>query len=331
MAIFIAKVNGGSTTFATSDQTQRNYEASGLASTDTEDTVKAALYTQHSIAKNSLLAVGSALKCQSIQVTIKDGGLADINVSFAIPPTGGSFNDKTDPLNQPLQVQLQPFYLSERTEQDIMGNTMVNGADFPFESGQEIRITGWRLTITKNFATFNWQAWQDWQGVVNDAPVTINLKTNSMVAPADCLKLDSVCPTTGWNKDSVAIPVAFTYEYLKVRCNGTVVDAPWDYRLSNKSKLGWYTKSGGGFDKGPFCNAENKVLSEPVLIDEYGLPIDSSVKVYTKTGAVSAVAFGSAPTGAIAENTGYGVFLRYQKLERKSFSAMAWFGATPTW
>jgi len=157
VSIYIAKLpdTGGNYIVNGQDSKQENYEASGLSSSDTVDSVKAALYSQFGITKNSVCSGDSTQRCQNISVAIKPGGLAAISVSYAVPPSGG-FQDRTNPLTQPAVVSLQPFYISDKTEQDALGNTLVSGAGVPFENPQELRITGWRLTIKKNYAAFDW-------------------------------------------------------------------------------------------------------------------------------------------------------------------------------
>jgi hypothetical protein len=231
----------------------------------------------------------------------------------------------TTPVSGDEKLTRKPRFLwrsgnvTEPVDIDADDVPILNSAGQPF--GNELyRTFGTRfLTITRWFTDYDVQMAVEYENAANSDTVTLP-KTGGLTVDPGQMLCHTIEPTHEYDEDTDLVQVAFSFELR--RGNVQDADGRWDgfkFRVADRGYGGWYDDS--GLKPGNFINAQGERVSEPVLLDGTGKPIDAGFKVEgNKTPA-------SYQTLAdyLVEDTGTAVFLKYYKTRFLPFSALGIF------
>jgi hypothetical protein len=211
-------------------------------------------------------------------------GLYSVTIDYSIP-TGGdsSSGGGGDPLAAVARIRWGRASLSEPTDIDIHGNKIRNAAGDGFTPKLSRTFTSRTFTIVKNLATYPFDLAGQFEEKVNADYWTV--ANSTVVFPQYSVKCLSIMPDGEYTADATYVAVAFSFE---VRLTGG--RNPFQPRAVNQGRNGWYsdtsvspavTKYGAITRKdssGVFIQ-----VSEDVLLDSTGKPIDSTLTVEGKS------------------------------------------------
>ena len=255
----------------------RVYEISQCAD---EFTARAALANlSPAITVNCAHPLNKTLVCTSLEFRETGFNFFTADAAWTIP-NGGDATASDDPLSQPLEIDWEPALYSEASEIDAENDPMVNMAGDPFPALPMDRKTVC-LVVKK------WQPYYDvvqattYMGAINSDQFTIDDAGNQqIVVPAGECRCESIKPEGPYTLHAKFAKVIYRFSFRpnNTASSGVAEDA-WDIRLVNQGYQGWYTDPAtnkparGAF----YLNGER--VTEPVLLDATGVPIQAGVKV----------------------------------------------------
>ena len=219
----------------------------------------------------------------------------------------------------------------ESTDVDAKDRPIVNAAGQPFQSDFTRPYNGRILTARRLEANYRSGVAEDFENSVNMNQVSV--ARVGTFAPGR-LKLLSYEPQEEYLSTGTD-PVMCRYSF-EVRA-GFVQDSDdyWDgfkFRIRNEGFMGWYQPDGDGDPElGDFVTASGERMSEPVLLDKDGLPLDPTIKVMSTKGATNdPIAWPDGPLDddLIEESASGVVFLKYYRCKVLNFGPLGLFGRT---
>jgi hypothetical protein len=193
----------------------------------------------------------------AIQTLTADPGIAlrKVTAQFAI----GTGTDQA--LNEPPTFNPQPAMISAPVDDDFDGNPLVNAAGFPI-TGLTDDFPALQIDVSLNMPFFDTAGALAAMYCTNTGPKTV---------PA----IGSIDTGQGYIKSiRPAQPFKLGAQYVRVLYSIFAQKDGWKKRVPNKGTRGWYTGADGNNYSGPFCDIKGKVITEPVLLDNAGLPLD---------------------------------------------------------
>lgn len=245
-----------------------------------------------------------------------------------VPGGGGD-----DPLARPIRWLWRSAPRTESMDIDAQDRPIVNAAGQPFQSDFPRTFNG-RILIARRWeVNYRSGVAEDFENTVNLSQITIPRVGTFAKGRLSLLSYEPEEEYTSASTDPV--PCIYTFEVRAGLKQDT--DEIWDgfkFRIRNEGFMGWYqpTDEEGEADGDPvlgdFVTAEGEPVSEPVLLDAAGMPIDETIKVMSTRGATEdPVEWPDGPLDQnIIEETDSGVvFLKYRRCKVINYAPLGLF------
>jgi hypothetical protein len=182
-----------------------------------------------------------------------------------------------NPLDEPPEIEIQYGQLGGPADTDLDNNPILNSAGDPIHGGVFDVVRTVILCVRKNLPFFNVQMGIQYTNAVNSDPFVINGAGGVDPGQAIC---HFIKPARPYTASSPYIPVDYQFEFAPLA-------NPWDFHPTDQGRNGWYSQSGTP-TKGMFCYKSGDPVSEDVLLDGMGQPIDPAIRVRDAAGGAQA-------------------------------------------
>lgn len=244
------------------------------------------------------------LKCDRVTPSAVGPTTYEVVATYSIPEdgdrhtgTGAGIATNNDVLLEPPTINFSTVEETVAIEEDVDGNPIVNSAGNPFESPPTKVITYKEMVVTRNESFFNLAQSNEFERKVNNAPV--RLWGFGLIAAGKMICL-SILPENDITPEATIIRVQYRFQ---IKFEGA---APHQLRLLD---LGYNSliDVDGTTKQVPIRDANKVVIQSPVLLNGSGAPYSPSQYNIGGTPA------NETPDGAITDDTGTAVFLRYDR------------------
>jgi hypothetical protein len=198
-------------------------------------------------------------------------------------------------LDRPTRWRWLPGLSAETIDKDIHGNVIGNSAGTPFEPKATREFPTLILEAYRYYSTFDMAIALRFIGRVNSN--AFNISQFGRVEPGQvrCLML---APTQDFQEvadgEQPPVEVCCRFEIRNNAVSAVTKDPSFMLRVLDKGRSGWYLDSNSVRTQGDFstkdaATGDYVAVSEDVLLDGIGTPIDKAIKVGTgKTANVKA-------------------------------------------
>jgi hypothetical protein len=241
--------------------------------------------------------------------------LFKVTLGYAIPPDASKFPDKSNPLADPPRFMWDPGNISEPIDRDIYGNPILNSAGDAFSRDASSDFGTLFLRVTRNQPFYDVKLHLLYQNRLNSDAFVIPLA--GTVGPGQC-RCVHIKPKGEYTLGAQYVAVETLFELRA----GTGQDPDGIYDGFSIRLLDNGTRS---FDvnqkKGELFDTQRTRVSQPVLLDGAGKPLDaSSFTVYGTDQPHANPA--KLPDGVFTEKTDSAVFLKYRRFKPLPFSPL---------
>lgn len=212
-------------------------------------------------------------------------GLRDVVCTFELPvtDTGGGTppgGPNPDPLQEPPRILWGRQTIIQPSDVDGEGRSIRNAAGDLYEPKLPRTIISRTFTITKNMPVYPLPLADSHEETVNSDPVQVVAPGGSLTFEPHSLKCLSLTPAGEYFANAEFVPVAVTIERrIAKNAQGQAI-FPFREAAVNRGRYGFYSPGQGQTAKrGPITDADGNELTEDVLLDDTGKPIDTTLKV----------------------------------------------------
>lgn len=228
-----------------------------------------------------------------------------------------------EPIDEPPTIFWEPGTDYETIYRDVYGNPIVNGAGFPFEP-QQGPITSLFLTVERNESSFDPAVSLGYMNHINEDSFEIDCGNGIKrgVEPGQCY-CHFIGPTSPYNLTATYLRIRYRFE---LRDYFPGIESPqrsaFQLLLRNQGRQGWYYDTENEvYLPGNFTSTDpEKIISDDILLDEVGNPLDSRYKV---EGQAADSPYTTAPAGADAVESDSGAwYFIYDRIPTRPFSGL---------
>lgn len=225
-----------------------------------------------------------------------------------------------DPLFAPPTFENDVGNFTDFCEYDIDGNAKTNSVGDPFDPTPTREFTVEFLKVTKWLTLAQLAAAKAFQDTVNSDTINIPIFPDP-IRPGE-LNCLLVKPVEAIDATMSKAQCVFLFRYRKGRFE--MSNGIWDSWQSRYLDTGLMGFDGDG-EKDLFYTHKGQLPSHPLLLDGNGVPLDPP-NPNIKVGLEGTPTANPDPTpGEIDDTGGFGVFIVYQDLEAKDYSALGIF------
>lgn len=239
---------------------------------------------------------GSAFRVKDRDASNDGGPLTwSVDVLYAIPANGQFTPPIDNPVARAALVSWGRGFRQVPVDRDATGKLIRNSAgdffdplpvrDFPVET----------LTIKRFEPFYDRTKARKYVNKVNSNSFIVG---DTEVLPFEC-KCTNIGPTSEYEVNAATIEIAYEFEIilgLRAPDKPNESGNPFDFHRTDAGRRGWFTKDSKTI-KGYFCTAETvggvlqliSILTEPVLLDGTGRPLDTTIKVADRDDSTAKV------------------------------------------
>jgi hypothetical protein len=208
----------------------------------------------------------SALLCSAIRLIEQLGPYYHrFGAIFGIPPNGKwVIQNSDDAISLTPQVEFSRSIKSVPVDKDRLGIPYINSAGDPFSPNSESPRTTRYMSVER---------YDVYENSVNSDVLTLGPLTfqpNQVLC--HCIE-----PVGKFPLDSSKLLIRYEFEFDRSNPH------PFQNRLIDKGRNGWYSGSGGS-KRGQICYSNGDPVSDDVLLDSTGKPVDTTLKVLNSAG-----------------------------------------------
>lgn len=253
------------------------------------------------------------LKCTTLELTRNRGPFMWLATAqfeqVQVSQGGGS----EDPLQRPTRIRWRKGNITRHIERDWNGKPIINSTKQPFSQPSSDVTNTLFLTVTR---------WEPYFAVGQSLQYENRLNQNNMslagvgsVGKGQMLCTQIIAPDEFDSSVNGLAGSALRIEYNWELRGGSGFMGPDGYhdgfsdRKLDQGTRGFYDDS--GLKMGPFCTSgsDPRILSDPVLLNGQGKPLDNLVKVLGEDGTAKTPVQVGVPDGAALDVTPDGVFV----------------------
>ena len=216
-----------------------------------------------------------------------EGGPTTWRVSFSYTRKDGSTGGGgggSEMLDRPTRWRWLPGLSAETIDKDIHGNVIGNSAGTPFEPKATREFPTLILEAYRYYSTFDMAIALRFIGRVNSN--AFNISQFGRVEPGQvrCLML---APTQDFQEvpdgEQPPVELCHRFEIRNLAVSGEAKDPSFKLRVLDKGRSGWWddngTKTRGDFSTKDTETGDYVAVSEDVLLDGQGRPIDQAIRI----------------------------------------------------
>lgn len=214
----------------------------------------------------------SPLACLGSRVVAQLGPFTWIVSSrYEVPPEGQFVDIPEDPLEQPIEVEINTAFLSVPVDTDLDGRPIVNTAGDPFEPPSR-RVAYKQVNIYRNEAVYDSAKAEAFENTTNLTAVTL---LGFLHCRPKHLIMNSYEPVGRVRMNARYVPVKYSFDLIQTRTLGLY---PWEHPFLNVGSNGWRTESSKKV-LGPFVTQPGgtgtsvQIFTQPVRLNGDGQPI----------------------------------------------------------
>jgi hypothetical protein len=214
-----------------------------------------------------------------------------IYVDYSVPSFGGGHTDITTP-----RIAWSRTVNSEPTDFDVNGNKIRNAAGDGFTPKLTRNFVTRTFTIFKYFTEYDVGIADRFEETVNAADWTVPFTT--ITYKKQTVKCVSIMPTQEYALGAPNIELAFTFERRARNRFTTAADKikPFQPAVLNQGRRGWYDDN-GVTKPGDIVDPSGKRVTEDVLLDSLGQPLNSAYQILGEDKQVHTPTVAPSPEG----------------------------------
>lgn len=226
---------------------------------------------------------------------------------------------ESDPLSQKTRFFYQVGNKTEIAVADAQGTPILNSVGLRGDI-QEPRTETLVLCRAMKWQTdFDLSVALAFTNSINDEEV--ELPRAGTVYPGQ-MYCEFIQPNDEFDLDTSRFRIVYQFQLAR----GNVVDADgfWDafkHRVPDRSYSGVYS-DGGKLKRGAFVDGNNDPVTEPVMLDGFGKPLDTTILIANNR---TPIAYQSSTTPYDIEEAVDAVYLKYWKFPRRDFNSLGIF------
>ena len=291
------------------DAAQKVFQVVGATDDDDAmDNVASTAAGYPGVKVGSQFGSGSFLYCSKVQARQIAIGFHEVTADFSI----GNYIPPEDPLKLPWKYDFKTVTIEPKIDRDIAGNPILNSGRDPYTEGTK-RISYMTLRVSCNEAFYNYALYKQYFNLCNSDTIQMVQPNGqySTFGPGSVFCV-SIEPASTFTQKDTFVPIVKSFEIWDPAV--LAIADPFQLRFLDTGSNGFYSVSGTP-TSGILCKADGTPVSQDVPLNGQGLPIDTTLKIYQRGASpATAVAFGSAPTGATIENPAAGAYyLKYKR------------------
>lgn len=286
------------------DSAQRVFQVVGALN---EDDAADELFSQFGVQVNSQFPSSSGsypneLYCNNVFPRYVEPNYIEVTATYGVPKLG-YYQSTEDALSLPWKYHWKTVVLTVPFDRDVSNNPVLNsGWDAP-QNPPTKTLTVKQCTIKRNESFYDYTTYKAYENCVNSDQITLTEPNgNNSTFSAGVMKCVSIEPEHEYTVKDTFVTIVITieiYDPTQVTTND-----PHQLHLLDQGATGYY---GDGTKRGNVVNADGSPVSQNILLNGMGKPVDSSLKISPVTaggGPQTAVNCSrGTPTGATVETS----------------------------
>jgi hypothetical protein len=197
-----------------------------------------------------------------------------------IIPSGGTVSQPTpNPLEAPPMVLWELIEVNEMKDHDVRGKPIYNAAG-DFIGPIDVPRSMYRLTITRNEPYFDILKSHQFSNTVNSSRVTLGRSGRNIIT-VDAFAMRCVAIAPAGEFPAIAaeyVPMRYTFELILGDVPEFTVQKPFDFRILNAGRNGWYADGSGDTEvKSKLVERVNDATTQSSPVD-YDVPLGMTGK-----------------------------------------------------
>lgn len=258
------------------------------------------------------------LSIDSISYRKQSIGYFEAVCNYIIPD--GTAQKNVNPLLQPPIIHFGTGQITEDTDHDINGNTLINSCGDTFTLPRTIYYK--TMSVTRNEPYYDIYSAFNYENAINSDAFTIN----SLAFSVGTIKCISILPSREFTLTDTYVPVRYDFE-LFVGPDVVTMTDPYQWRVIDEGDKGWALDADGNTVNGKFVFKDDTETGM-IRLDGASLPMKNKdaqgqplstpiIYVRTKDGPRQCIPWQDLPQyfqDVTQETTPYAVCLRYQRI-----------------
>lgn len=258
----------------------------------------------------------NVLFCHSVSPKYQNSLVIELVANYSVPPCG-YFQATTKPTDMPWRYEWGECIEEPAFDRDIHNNALLNMAGDPPDNPPTRTITKKVISIYANEPFYDYATAKLYENCTNSDTIQMNQPNgNTNTFPPGTMKCTSYKPARDFTTSDTHVPTVRTIEIYDPQ--DVSLTNPFQVRILNQGKRGWYYDSNGHLQRGGFRDSAGQAVYDDVLLNEDGQPIDPS---YTVEGHTPQANPNSKPDNVYLESSADGkvMWIRYDRYKSVPF------------
>jgi hypothetical protein len=276
---------------------------------------------------NSVHPRNGLLQCHMVYPKHNGFNAWVVDCDYGIPENGQFVTQTTNFLSKKPTVRWRPALTSDNFDCTNKSEPVTNSARRPFSSNPSKNYFSVFLTITRNEPFYDLNKAATYSNTVNNLPFILS----GLTFAKGWVYLSSYAPTGEYESGGRYVSCSYDFEIrVPIGSNQTALAKanPFQLRIRDEGRTGIYSDDGGAtLNTGQFVMTDGTPITEDVLLDGTGKPINSTIKIIDINGVIkSPYSYPSGPAGATVDVVSVGgstaVWLIYQRYDGNDFNQL---------